>query len=406
MSWVDELVQGRWWRVALLTLALTALMQGPARADDDAGVWLVTYGPGEIYWQRFGHNAIWIRDPRRQLDHTFNFGFFDFSQQDFFTRFLQGRMLYFSAAQPAQEEFSQYLAENRSIRAQRLNLNGQQREALTRYLLHEVRPENRDYLYDYYDNNCSTRVRDALDFAFDSLLRDQLATQVGVQSLRDHTRRSTNSVPWLYLFLEIGLGSTVDLPATRWDELFLPSELASTMAEMVFRRDGIEQPAVLEDTWLYRSDSRPIGVRPASVWGSYLAATVALLALLFWWSWKSGGPIAMLAVNSWLVFSGLYGVLLAYFWFATDHHAASLNLNLLIFNPLWTLLPFWRNKYPGQCAILLVLFSLAGVVMFWLPPWQYTLDALAIAVPANLAVAYYLHISRHHQADSSASSSA
>ena len=128
-------------------------------------VWLVTYGPGEVYWQRFGHNAIWIREPARGLDHVFNFGFFDFAQQDFFLRFLQGRMMYFSAAQPAQQEFAAYIDENRSIRAQRLDLSPEQAAWLTGYLLEEVRPENRDYLYDYYRNNCSTRVRDAIDRA-------------------------------------------------------------------------------------------------------------------------------------------------------------------------------------------------------------------------------------------------
>ena len=94
---------------------------------EDSEAWLVTYGPGEIYWQRFGHNAIWIRDPGLGLDHVFNFGFFDFRQQDFFLRFLQGRMLYFSAARPAREEFAEYIDENRSIRAQKLDLSAQQK---------------------------------------------------------------------------------------------------------------------------------------------------------------------------------------------------------------------------------------------------------------------------------------
>ena len=93
-------------------------------------VWLVTYGPGEIYWQLFGHNAIWIRDADLGLDHVFNFGYFDFEQDNFFLRFVQGRLLYFSAAQPAQREFSNYIDENRSIRAQRLRLSQPARRAV------------------------------------------------------------------------------------------------------------------------------------------------------------------------------------------------------------------------------------------------------------------------------------
>jgi hypothetical protein len=56
----------------------------PSQAQSSAPeVWLVTYGPGEIYWQRFGHNGIWIRDEGLGLDHVFNFGFFDFEQEGF-----------------------------------------------------------------------------------------------------------------------------------------------------------------------------------------------------------------------------------------------------------------------------------------------------------------------------------
>jgi hypothetical protein len=102
-------------------ICVPASAAGPGAEAAGTEVWLVTYGPGEIYWQRFGHNAIWIRDPALGLDHVFNFGFFDFAQEDFFLRFLQGRMLYFSAAQPARDEFAAYIDENRSIRAQRLD---------------------------------------------------------------------------------------------------------------------------------------------------------------------------------------------------------------------------------------------------------------------------------------------
>jgi len=68
----------------------------PEIQPEGAEAWLVTFGPGQIYWERFGHNAIWLREPAAGIDHTFNFGYFDFEQENFFLNFLQGRMLYFS----------------------------------------------------------------------------------------------------------------------------------------------------------------------------------------------------------------------------------------------------------------------------------------------------------------------
>src|SRR5210317_1675483 len=102
----------------------------PTAPADGAEAWLVTFGPGEIYWERFGHNAIWLREPAQGLDHTFNFGFFDFEQEDFFLRFLRGHMLYFSVAQPAEKEFEFYRHFNRSIRVQKIKLTDVQYERL------------------------------------------------------------------------------------------------------------------------------------------------------------------------------------------------------------------------------------------------------------------------------------
>ena len=222
-----------WFLAALLLLSLFSL---PAAADevdapDGTEVWLVTYGPGEVYWQRFGHNAIWVRDERLGLDHTVNFGFFDFGQENFFMRFLMGRMLYFSAAQEAGEEFAQYVAENRSIRAQRLNIAADRKAELVRFLLNEVRPENRDYLYDYYRNNCSTRVRDALDQALDGAIRRENESLPARLNWRGHTRRLTQEDFWLYLGLETVLGPLVDRPVSRWDEMFIPGLLADALSD-------------------------------------------------------------------------------------------------------------------------------------------------------------------------------
>jgi hypothetical protein len=121
---------------------------------------------------------------------VFNFGFFDFAQKGFLQNFLRGRLLYFVAAQPAQQEFSQYINENRSIRVQRLALAPEQALKLADFLVNEAQPANRDYLYDYYWNNCSTRVRDALDSALGESAQS-LWLDGGRMNMRDQTRRLT-----------------------------------------------------------------------------------------------------------------------------------------------------------------------------------------------------------------------
>jgi hypothetical protein len=367
--------------LALVACLAAGLVQAAPAENDGDGIWLVTYGPGEVYWQRFGHNAILVRDARLGLDHTFNFGFFDFAQENFFWRFLQGRMLYFSAAQPAAEEFAQYRAEQRSIRAQRLDLDPDQAARLVRYLLRETRPENRDYLYDYYRNNCSTRVRDAIDLALDGDLRETWRPQPAPQNWRDHTRRLTAMDFWLYLGLEIVLGAEVDRPIDRWDEMFIPSRLADAVGRM-------DRPAALGGGPLVTTDrvllTSPLPLppdTPPTVWSRYLLAALGVVLVATVLNrWVPG----TLLPRAWFLASGLAGLALLFFWFGTDHAVARLNLNVLVLNPLWLL--FVPRGPAARFALPLVsVFALIALLMPWLPPGQYTADVLAALLPLNLA---------------------
>ena len=352
-------------------------------------VWLVTYGPGEIYWQRFGHNGIWIRDAGLGLDHVFNFGFFDFEQKNFLLNFLQGRLMYFSAAQPAQREFAQYIDENRSIRAQRLALTEQQALALTDYLVNEVQPQNRDYLYDYYWNNCSTRVRDALDMALGQAIRRQYGPQPAGQNLRDHTRRLTIADYWLYLGLELGLGSPVDRPVSRWDEFFIPAQLADGISGMSSPAGDGDAPLVLEDVNLYESTLPGPPGRAGQWWPRYLALAALVLASAFILTRLFPALHAVQLARSWMFVSGCVGLVIMYLWFFTDHDAARNNFNLALFNPVWLLCWFGRRFFLVTAVILLVLGAFA-VLAVLMPSHQYTADLLAAFLPLNLAAAWVL----------------
>lgn len=377
-----------------LSLALLCLLPGGAwsAGTDEPQAWLVTYGPGEIYWQRFGHNAVWIRDSAAGLDHTFNFGFFDFAQRGFLSNFIFGRLNYFAAARPAQVEFAEYINDNRSIRAQRLDLDPNQLARLTDYLLRAISPENREYLYDYYRNNCSTRVRDALDVALDGRLATALVPAAAELDYRQQTRRLTGMDYWLYLGLQTGLGSPVDRRINRWDETFIPGVLAEYIEDLVDPASG--SPVVIEDVMLYESTLPPPPQEPRVLWYRYLAIPAGLLVL----SLLACASISRLRARhlalSWLLFAGLLGSVLAFLWLFTDHWVSRLNLNLLLLNPLWLLvaaIPALRR--PG--AWLLAACGVFALASPWLPPGQYNADVVAATLPLNLVVAFVL-IQRQH----------
>jgi hypothetical protein len=382
----------------LCLLCLAAFLSFIARAAhaieeshlaSDTQVWLVTYGPGEIYWESFGHNAIWIRDPELGLDHVFNFGFFDFEQEDFFLHFLQGRLLYFSAAVLAQQEFSQYIDENRSIRAQRLVLTQEQALGLADFLVNQVQPENRDYLYDYFWNNCSTRVRDALDEALGGQIRAVYSGAPARQTMRDLVRRLTVGNYWLYLGLELGMGSSTDQPASRWDEFFIPGELADGMSHLTVTTGSQAQPVVAEDVVLYSSTLPAMPAATGQWWPRYLGAALGLLIVSLVLSrWVAVLRPEYLA-RTWLLVSGLVGALVLYLAFMTDHTAAGDNMNLIICNPLWILCCAGR-KLAVLVARLVLISGATALAFTVLPPHQYNADVLALFLPLNTIAALVL----------------
>jgi len=371
--------------LSLLVWALPARAALPPPTAPEA--WLVTYGPGPVYWQRFGHNAIWLREPGG-LDHTFNFGFFDFEQENFLLRFLRGRMLYFAAAVPADREMALYRQEGREIRVQRLDLDDTAYARLRAHLLRHVRPEHRDYLYDYYLDNCSTRLRDALDLALGGAFAERFTAAPAVQNFRDHTRRSTQSDADYYLGLMTGLGLPVDRPISRWDEMFLPAVLAEAAGVMTVRQDGQARPLVTEDRVLFPARQPPPPERPGRTWPLFAAIGLAIVAL---------GALAtrlgrVAAVGGfalgWLAITGGLGLGLSALWAFTDHAAAAPNFNLLLLNPLWLLglAPALRRPV----AWLMLFFGIAAVVAAAWPSGQYMADPLALLLPLNLAVAWRL----------------
>ena len=378
---------GGWLLAAWLLIACWPAAQAQDLPPPEAPeAWLLTYGPGDVYWQRFGHNAIWLREPNG-LDHTFNFGFFDFDQENFILNFVQGRLLYFAAAVEAERELAFYRDEGRSIRAQRLDLGPAEYAQLRAYLVNHVRPENREYLYDYYLDNCSTRLRDAIDLALGGALAQQFRGQPGTMSYRDHTRRSTQSDLAYYLGLELGLGMPVDHPTDRWGEMFLPAMLADNLNRLDLR-DG--RPLIVEDLLLEAGTVPPAALQPALTWPRYgLFGLILLLLLLGSMALRQSPPTITISLTlAWLLVTGTIGLGLTLVWGYTDHAFTHPTANLFLFNPLWLLAVVPMLRKP--VAALMLVGLVAAVMNATWPGGQYLDDLLVLAGPVNLVVALLL----------------
>ena len=157
----------------LALLGVLWLLASAAWAAPRIGV--ATMAPGEVFFERFGHNAIVVVDPASGDAISYNFGFFDPGEADFVGNFARGHMMYYLVALPFEQDLMQYRESGRGVSLQWLDMEPAQAQALADALAERARPENARYRYDYFTSNCSTQVRDALDAALGGRLKSQLA---------------------------------------------------------------------------------------------------------------------------------------------------------------------------------------------------------------------------------------
>lgn len=322
---------------ALLLVLATWLLALPALAAAAPRIGLLTMSPGDEYWARFGHNAILVAEPDGRAT-SYNFGFFDFEQQDFLLRFLRGRMLYKLVALPAERDIGHYAAEGRGVRLQWLDIAPPAARELADRLAWQARPENADYRYDYFSANCSTKVRDALDEALGGELLRQTRGRSRGLTARSESLRLAKPLPWLWIGIHFGLGPATDRVLTRWHEGFVPGRLEDAVRE-VRLADG--RPLVLDEQQLVEARLPPAPDEPPRALGWFAAGGAALAMLLAVGLRRPAGAArraaAWTTVVLWTI-GGLLGLGLAGLWLFTDHTAAWGNRNLLLVPPLLLLL--------------------------------------------------------------------
>jgi hypothetical protein len=392
------------WIVPVSARAATPPPQARAApADTTLEVFLMTFGPGRQVWERFGHNAIWVHDPVHGSDEAYNYGLFDFHQQNFVLRFVRGQMWYWMAGFPADQYIAQYQRDNRSVWIQQLDLTPAAARQLQAYLEWNATPEHRFYHYDYYRDNCSTRVRDAIDRVVGGALRRQTAGVAAGSTYRFHTQRLTANDPLIFTGLLVALGQGVDRPLTAWEEMFLPLKLRDWVRGVtVPGPDGRPVPLVRQERTIFESSApAPADAPPDWLWwygglGAAVGAGAWLLARGARTS--AAGRFGFLVLcGGWGVVAGLAGLVLAGLWGLTDHVMAYRNENLLQLQPLaLALAPGGFAAVRGRSstrrwamvAVVVAGLSLLGLMLKLLPGFdQVNQPVIALALPAQAGIA-------------------
>lgn len=354
---------------------------------------VLTMGPGDEYWSRFGHNAVLVEtaDGERTV---YNYGFFDFEQPGFLLRFARGQMLYRLVALRFEQDFAYYQSEGRGMQLQWLRLTPEQARELADFLAWNARPENAEYGYDYFRDNCSTRVRDALDRVLGGRILEQTRSRSRGLSYRTEALRLAAAEGWMFHAIHLLLGPRADRPLSRWEEGFVPARLHDAL-NLVVLDDG--QPLVESDQRLLPQrlpDSLPEEPRFA-VTAAALGLGLAVLVLLL--GRRHGVPGTLgrsLLAAFWLV-AGVLGLVGLILWLFTDHTMAEANRGLLLYSPLTlALLPALSRLARGLPASTFqrsLAAACAGIALLSLPLYllpvrpQDHLEWILLLLPLHIA---------------------
>jgi hypothetical protein len=313
------------------TALSVVLFAGTARADEGVTVSLLTMGPGDPTFSKFGHDAIVVEAPGERV-RVYNFGTFSFQSKTLFQDFLKGRLRYWLSVATLPGTLRSYQRQNRSLFMQELALEPEAADALAAALEENALPENKFYLYDHFRDNCATRVRDALDRATQGSMKKALARPASM-SYRDHALRLVADDWPLYLGLDLGLGPRVDQPMTEWDEGFLPERLAQSVKKVEIANRAGNVPLVRREKTVFQADREPVREH-APVRAPWMFVFGALFGGAIFALFRRPSKGARIALGSLLavlgLVSGVLGALLLFLWFGTNNDVAHRNANSLL----------------------------------------------------------------------------
>jgi hypothetical protein len=317
-------------------------VEGTSSRGDYLTLKIAVMGPGDELYFWWGHVALIIEDAAAGQSRFFDYGLFSFENEQFFINFALGRLLYSCGASPTELNFRSYREANRDITVYTLDLPAETKEAVWRFAETNILPENRDYWYHHFKNNCVSPILNIIDTATGGQFKDRYGEAPGRYTLRQHVRRHTWFSPFFDWLLNFLMGQDIDTPITVWEEMFLPQELGNHIAEFSYTDvSGTERKLVSSVEVLNRAAGRPRVLDvPRTQWprellaGLMIAVVLNGIRVLRRKKPDMGRVLSGIAQALLGLFFGIAGSVLFFMTFFTNHDYTWHNSNILYINPL------------------------------------------------------------------------
>ncbi len=315
----------------LLILLISGSFNLFSQTSPGAEVFLITCSPGTATYSIYGHSALRIVIPEKGIDSAYNWGVFDFATPNFVWKFAKGRLEYSLGVYSIDRFLQDYFLEQRSVYQQKINLERDEIEILFALITENLKPENIKYRYDFFYDDCSTRIRDLLEKSVGDKLIYPPEVAKDIPTFRDKVGEYQQPYPWLQMGVDLLMGLPGDKKANLRDRMFLPIDLQKGLSEAVVNRNGKMIPLLQNPATLLEFDTpearRGFFTTPLFVFSLLLIIVIVLSATL---RGKTANKIIDLLIFS--IFS-ILALMMLFFNFFTDHQQMKWNLNIIWLSP-------------------------------------------------------------------------
>lgn len=369
----------------LFFLFLTYGLQGTSQTPELSPlskISVLTSGPGDVLYSAFGHSAFRVRDVSLGIDVVYNYGVFDTSGENFYLKFSKGRMDYKLERRGYKSYLRSYEIENRWVNEQILDLSVAEKNKLFKFLEINNLPENKVYQYDYFLNNCATKIWEVLKHNFGEQLFFDETYITNQFTFRELIRQNIKTNSWGAFGIDLALGSVIDRKATPKEHLYLPDYV---MRQLKVAHLNDSPITVKEESLLEAVTKEPTS-------GFFISPLFFILIISIGVLIATYSDFIRKRRRRWLdfgifIFTGLAGLILFFLWFMTDHIWTVGNYNILWAFPLNFILAFlilrksiapWVQKYT---------LGLVGLLLLMILLWMFSVQAFTpVLIPLLVAL--------------------
>lgn len=344
----------------------------------DTTVYLITCGPGTETYSIYGHSALRVEINR--ADTVYNWGVFDFSATNFAWKFAKGRLDYMLFDERFESFLQDYFYEKRWVVSQKVNLISSEKAKLLSLINENLKPENIKYRYDFFYDDCSTRIRDLFEKSIGDNLVYPPESKTKLPTFREKVSGYQKFYPWLQFGIDMIMGSPGDFKADFRDQMFLPIDLKDNLSKAELNRSGklmplMQDPRVILD-FPTPSPEENFFLTPLFIFSLLLIIVIIFSALL-----KSKTSNDLIDIMLYSVFSVL-SVMMIFFNFFTDHSQMKWNYNLMWLNPFLIICLFsvLFGKPAKIWFRLVFIISLAFLPGFFLLPQTFNTAILPLVL--------------------------